>query len=297
MKLSMAHIAAILSFSLWGLFPIYWKSLSEIPAWDLFAHRLIWSFITLTIVVLTRKKLPEMKAAWRNKKTRYLLMISGLFISSNWLLYIYAINTGRILEASMGYFLNPLINILMGWLILQEKIRPLQWPSVLMAILAILMIALQTDMNHFPWIALTLSLTFAFYGLIRKLVPVGSIEGLYFETGFLVIPVLIYWFFQETNFLTALEVTSVGKFLLLSLSGMVTTIPLILFAYAAKRLPLRTMGFIQYLSPSLKFICGSLIFHEALSQERLYAFVMIWIALAWYTLESFLFLRKKSILT
>ncbi len=291
MNFSTAHLAAILSFSLWGLFPIYWKFFPEIGAWDLFAHRMVYSFITLILILGFRKKLFLLKEIWKSKKTRMMLMISAILISLNWLLYIYAVNSGMILEASMGYFLNPLLNVFMGWVILKEKIRRTQWPSILLALVAIILIAIQSDLNHFPWIALTLSLSFALYGLIRKLVHVGAMEGLGFETCVIVVPTLIIWMFQSTTPTTILQILPPWKLFALSLSGIVTCIPLILFAYSAKRLPLRTLGFIQYLSPSLKFVCALFIFHEPLRTERLLAFTLIWIALFWYTLESFIYIR------
>ena len=293
MNFNTAHLSAIIAFSMWGLFPIYWKYFSDVPSWDLFGHRMFWSFITLIGVLLFQKKLNILKDIWSDKKKRLLLIISAGLISSNWLIYIYAVNTGRILEASMGYFLNPLINVFMGRIILKEHIRWTQWPAILLALIAIILIALQSDISHVPWIALFLSVTFALYGLIRKLVHVGSLEGLSFETSIVVIPTLIAWGFQSTTPLTIFETISMGKFLILTLSGVVTCLPLVLFAYGARRLKLQTLGFIQYLSPSFKFICGLLIFHEPLSNERLQAFFLIWIALGWYTLESFYFMNKN----
>jgi len=283
-----AHLSAIVAFSLWGFFPIYWKYFSELSAWDLFGHRLFWSFVTLWLIVIVRKKTLIVKMIHEDRKTALMLLLSALLISSNWLLYIYAVNEGRILEASMGYFLNTLINTFMGWLILKERLRPTQWPAILLAFFAIILLALTTDLNHFPWIAIILALTFALYGLIRKLAKVGSLEGLTFETSLLIFPVIVYWiFYMGSSPLDALKVMSVGKYSILALSGLVTTLPLILFAYSAKRLPLQVLGFIQYLSPSFKFLCGLFLFHETLSDERLRAFVIIWIALGYYTLESF----------
>jgi chloramphenicol-sensitive protein RarD len=297
MTISSAHFAAIFAFSLWGLFPLYWKLFPEMSAWDLFAHRLVWSFLTLLTYVLFKKKLSILQDIWRAPKTRWMLILSAGLISSNWLLYIYAINTDRVLEASMGYFLNPIINVLMGRIILKENMRLTQWPSLILAILAIVLIGIQSDINHIPWLALILSVTFALYGLIRKLVHVGSLEGLSFETSVVVVPTLIAWFFRPTSPLDAPQLLSSWKMGLLTLSGLVTCTPLVLFAYGAKRLPLSTLGFIQYLSPSLKFICGWLILKEPLSAERLQAFYLIWIALAWYTAESYFFMKKKRILT
>jgi chloramphenicol-sensitive protein RarD len=295
MKISRAHLAAMLAFSMWGLFPIYWKYFSDIPAWDLFGHRLLWSFVTLFLIMLFRKKLSLVKEIWSDPKKRLMLVISALLISSNWLLYIYAVNIGRILEASMGYFLNPLINVFMGWLILKEKIRPTQWPAIILALLAIIILAIHTDITHFPWLALILSITFAMYGLIRKLVHVGSMEGLLFETAVVIVPTLIYWQMQESGPIKTFQYLELNRALVLTISGFVTSVPLILFAYSAKRLPLQTLGMIQYLSPSLKFLCGLFIFHEALSAERLQAFCLIWIALIWYTVESYRFARRGQV--
>lgn len=294
MNITSAHIAAITAFSLWGLFPLYWKIFSNVGAWDLFGHRLIWSFVTLMLILLYKKKLKTLKEIWAQKKIRYLLMLSAVLISSNWLLYIYAVNIGKVLEASMGYFLNPLINVSVGWLILKEEIRPTQWPAILIALIAIIIMAFQTDMAHFPWIAIVLSLTFALYGLIRKITHVGSMEGLAFETCFVLPPVLIYWFFHTTTPVDIFSQLPSWQLLLLALSGLITCIPLVLFAYSTRRLKLQTLGFIQYLSPSLKFICGWLILNEALSPEKLQTFFLIWFALAWYTIESFIFMKKRQ---
>lgn len=293
MNISQAHIAAMFAFSMWGLFPLYWKLYQNVPAWDLFGHRLLWSFICVLIILAAKNKLGALKEISKSPKTRLMLLLSALLISSNWLLYIYAVNIGRVLEASMGYFLNPLINVFMGWLLLKEKIRKTQWPAIIMAMIAIVLMGLQSDLNHFPWIALILSITFALYGLIRKLAHVGSLEGLGFETSLMIIPVMIYWFNQGTTPLTVFNMLPAWKLVVLTLSGVVTSLPLVLFAYAARNLPLSTLGFIQYLSPSLKFLCGWIIFHEVLTPERMQAFVLIWFALAYYTIESFMNSRKR----
>jgi chloramphenicol-sensitive protein RarD len=292
MSFSSAHLAAILSFSMWGLFPIYWKFFPEVKAWDLFAHRLVWSFITLILFLGFKKKLPELKKIWDTPKTRLMLLISALMISSNWLLYIYAVSIGQILEASMGYFLNPIINVFMGWIILKERIRPGQWPAIVLALAGISLMGYVSGISHFPWIALTLSLTFATYGLIRKMAHVGSLEGLAFETTLMLIPTLVIWYFQPSHPLDVFTQLVTWKIILLSLAGVVTCAPLILFAYGARRLPFGTLGFLGYLSPSLKFVCGWIIFDELLSPERLQAFGLIWLALGFYTLESFFNLKK-----
>lgn len=297
MNITSAHVAAMAAFSLWGLFPLYWKIFFDVGAWDLFGHRLLWSLITLVLILIYKKKTSSIKEIWNNKKVRWMLVLSAFLISSNWLLYIYAVNIGKVLEASMGYFLNPLINVFMGWLILKEELRPTQWPAILLAIVSIILLGFQTDIAHFPWIAIVLSLTFALYGLIRKVTHVGSMEGLAFETMVVTPAVLIYWFTLPTTPFTLFSQIEGWRMFVLSLSGLVTCIPLILFAYSTRRLKLQTLGMIQYLSPSLKFVCGWLVLHEPLSQAKLQTFVLIWIALAWYTAESFWFLKKKSVNT
>ena len=293
MTISSPHLAAITAFSLWGLFPLYWKIFAGIGAWDLFGHRIIWSFLTVTLIIFYQKKTTHLKEIWGNKKVRNMLMLSSLLISSNWLLYIYAISVGKVLEASLGYFLNPLINVFFGWLILKEELRITQWPAIILALASIVLMAFQTDFAHFPWIALSLSLTFGFYGIIRKVTHVGSMEGLTFETCFIIVPVMLFWTFQPSNPATIYNDVAPWKLLLLSFSGIITCIPLVLFAYSARRLKLQTLGFIQYLSPTLKFICGIFILHESLSLEKLQSFVLIWIALFWYSLESYFFIKKK----
>jgi chloramphenicol-sensitive protein RarD len=266
---------------------------ANVGAWDLFGHRLLFSFITLFFIAFFRKKLGALKEIWLNPKTRIMLIVSGILISTNWLVYIYAVNTGRVLEASMGYFLNPLINVAMGRLILKETMRPAQWPAVILALVAILILTMN-DLDHFPWLALLLSLTFAMYGLIRKLAQVGSLDGLTFETFLMIIPTLVCWYFRPTSPATVMGLVPHWKLFLLSLSGVVTCLPLILFAYSTKRLTLQTLGFIQYLSPSLKFVCGWAILNEPLAPERLKAFMLIWVALGWYTMESVMTHRKTK---
>lgn len=278
--------ASISAFCMWGLFPIYWKIFNGFSAWDLFAFRLVFSFITLLLIMIFTKKFKIIQLALKDKKKFFWLVISAILISSNWLLYIYAVNTNRVLEASMGYFLNPIILIILGRLIFKEQLRPTQLPSIILVIVAIAYIAYHTNLNEFPWMALSLSISFALYGLIRKLVKIGSAEGLFIETTVIAIPVLIAWPFITGNPLMILSDMGLGKALLLSLSGILTGGPLILFAYAAKNLKFTTLGFTQYLSPSLKFLCGILIFKEVLLPHNMVGFALIWTALALYSFES-----------
>jgi len=287
-----AHLSAILSFSLWGLFPIFWKVFSDLKSTELVAHRILWSFITLILILFLKKRMQFFKEIWLDRKKRYFLALSALMISTNWVLYIHAVNNGQILEASLGYFLNPILNILIGSIFLKEKIRTLQWPSIILVFISIIYIVLQTDLTHIPWIAISLSLSFALYSLIRKIIHVGSLEGLAYETSLMILPILIWWSFDDSSPISFINQLPHWKIFLLTLSGLITSIPLILFAYGAKRLDLSTLGFIQYLSPSFKFLCGLVIFHEPLSITRLQAFIIIWIALGLYSIESVLHHKK-----
>ena len=290
----MAHLSAILAFSMWGLFPLYWKVFTELSAWDLFGHRLLWSFLTLVIILIFKRKLMSLRYAFSDKIVRKNLIFSGIFISSNWLLYIYAVNSGRVLEASMGYFLNPLLNVIMGVFLLKEKLRLTQWPAIISAILAVLILFFSEGIETFPWIAFVLSFTFAFYGLLRKITPIGSLEGLAFETSFILPLYLIFWFSFFPDPIKSFSVLSNSKLIFLMLSGLITCLPLILFAYSARRLSFQQIGFIQYLSPGLKFICGYFILHESMSTSKWIAFIFIWIALLYYTLENLWFMKKSK---
>lgn len=297
MQISSAHFAAIFAFIFWGLFPLYWKLFSEVSPWDLFGHRLIWSFLTVFFILFIKNKLSKLREIWKNKQVRYMLIISSILISSNWLLYIYAVSINKVLEASMGYFLNPIINVFFGWLFLKEDIRRMQWPAILLAIFSIILLVFQSGINYFPWIAMTLSMTFAAYGIIRKLTHVGSLEGLSFETSIIILPTLLYWYFLPTSPSTIFNSLPTWKIFALSASGLITCTPLILFSFSARRIKLQTLGFIQYLSPSLKFVCGLFILNEPLNHKSLQSFILIWLALLWYSTESFIHLNQKKNIT
>lgn len=281
-----ALLASIAAFTSWGLFPIYWKFFPELPGTALFMHRLFWSLVTLSILVPATGRLPSLRAIVRDKR-RWWLFLSAVLISSNWLLYVTAVTHGKIIEASMGYFLNPLLNVLFGAFFLRERLRRWQWPAVLLAMAGVGWIAWFTGSQGFPWMAIALSLTFAFYGVIRKLTHVGSLEGLCYETWVVFPFFALWWFIAGGNPLEDFRMLGLGKSLLLCFSGFITCFPLVLFAYATRRLSLQAIGFTQYLSPTFKFLCGWWVFHETLSPERLQGFVLIWAGLAWYTMEGF----------
>jgi len=290
---SKALLAACLAFTCWGLFPLYWKLFPELTGESLFIHRLFWSLLTLFILVPALGKWHDLKAIV-NDKRRWWLLLSAILIASNWLMYVIAVTQGHILEASLGYFLNPLINVILGAVFLKETLRRTQWPAVLLASIGVVWMGLSAGLSHFPWLALALSLTFALYGVIRKLTQVGSMEGLAYESAVVFLPFVTWWFLRGGNVVADVTALGPAKFALLSLSGLITCLPLILFAYAARRLPLQTLGFTQYLSPSFKFLCGWLVFNETMTAARWQGFAFIWAGLAWYTVEQIVRIRGRA---
>jgi len=285
--------SGIIAFSAWGLFPIYWKYFNELSGYDLFNHRLFWSFFTLGLWAVYKNKFPELYGLWKSPKKKW-LVLSAFLITSNWFLYVIAITQNKIVEASMGYFLNPLLNVLFGWLFLKETLRPGQWPSLILALIGVGVMFTYSGLEQFPWMAIILSLTFAVYGLIRKMVHVGSLEGLTFENFIVFLHFMILWNFKSGSLIKGYETLGFYKYLALACSGLVSAFPLALFSYASKNLKLQTLGLTQYLSPTFKFLCGWAIFHEVIAFERWIGFIFIWSALLWYSLESVHHHRKIS---
>lgn len=275
---------AISSFLIWGLFPLYFRMLHDVAFFDIVVHRIFWSLIFLA-VLLTWKR----QWAWCGdiaRKPRVLLgfLLSALLLSSNWLLYVWAVNSDRIVDASFGYFMSPLISVLFGCLIFKEKLRPLQWMAVLMTLGAVSWLTWMS--GALPWIGLTIAATFSSYGLMRKIAHLGALEGLTLETILLsplVLVVLIVSTLHGSNgFLQA----SLPSQILLALSGPVTAIPLLLFAHAARRIPMSLLGVLQYISPTIQLMTGIFIYDEPFSGPRMTAFIVIWAALALYSLEG-----------
>ena len=278
------------AFLIWGLSPVYWKALGSVPAFEIILHRTIWSLLFLAGVLTISRKWEPFKIALATPKVRWILLLSTIIVGGNWFLFIWAINSNQVLQTSLGYFINPLVNVLLGTLILRERLRPLQLLAVLLAGGAVLYLTI--DFGRFPWIALTLGFSFALYGLIRKVAPVGALEGLTVETLFLSIPAVF--------FIADYEISGQGHFfaghlsisLLLAGGALVTALPLLLFNIGARRLHLSTVGFLQYIAPSCTFILGAFVYREPLSLTQLVTFVLIWTALAMYSVDSVMVFRK-----
>jgi len=285
---------AVLAYGIWGVLPIYWKAVQQVPAPQILSHRILWSFVFLAAIIYVRKDWSAFARAIRVRRTIVIFSLSAALISANWLTYIWAVNAGFIVESSLGYFINPLISVLLGVIFLKEKLRPAQWVPVGMAFVGVLY--LTVNYGELPWIALLLATTFSLYGLIKKTAPLSSLHGLSFETGILFLPALFFLIFAESQGIGALGHTGWLTGFLLVFTGVVTALPLLLFAIAARKINLSTLGILQYFAPTLQFLIGVLLYGEPLTGARLVGFVIIWIALVLYSFENFYARRKSALL-
>lgn len=282
-------LSAAGAYALWGFFPIYFKAIHAAPADQIVAHRFAWSFLFLIALVLLRRELPALRASL-NRRTLLTYLGAGILLVGNWGLYVWGVNSDHVIETSLGYFINPLVSMLLGVIFLKERLRPMQWLAVAMAAAGVLYLTL--SFGRPPWIALGLALTFGFYGLIKKLAPLDALPGLALETGSLFVPAVIY--------LLAAELRGVGSFghvapqtnLLIALSGIITAVPLLLFAEGARRVPLSTLGLLQYTTPTLQFLIGVFLYNEPFTSHQLIGFSVIWLALILFSTESLITTRR-----
>jgi chloramphenicol-sensitive protein RarD len=285
-------LAGIGAYVFWGLFPIYWKLLEEVPAIEILANRMVWSFVFVAIILTVKKDWEWFREALHNRKTLLTYTLAAILLSVNWFTYIWAVNEGFVVEASLGYFINPLVNILLGVIFLGEKLRRGQVAAVILAGLGV--VYLTVSYGSLPWISLVLAFTFGMYGLIKKTASLESMHGFSLETTVLFLPALGYLLYREANGVGALVNQGSAVTLLLVLAGPVTSIPLLLFGYAARRIPLSMLGFIQYIAPTLQFLLGVFVYAEPFPPTRLVGFSIIWLALLVYSLEGVFFNRKAK---
>ncbi len=283
-------LSVFFAYALWGFFPIYFKLLHAAPALQIMTHRVTWSFFFFLILILLRKQLKSLFQVI-NKRTLLIYALAGVLLAGNWFTYVWGVNAGYVIETSLGYFINPLVSFLLGVLILRERLRPLQWVPLGLAVIGVGYLTF--SYGRLPWIALTLAFSFGFYGLIKKIAPLGSIQGLMIETAAIFIPAAGFLLFAEFNGSGVFGHVSPLLTFLLALSGVVTAIPLILFANGAPQVPLITIGIIQYIAPTLQFLIGVFLYHEPFTQDRLIGFSIIWLALAIFTLEGINTRRHK----
>lgn len=277
-------LAAIGAYTLWGVLPVYWKSLQIVPAFEILCHRVIWSFVFALLLLIWKRRWGWLRQVWESPATRITFLSSACLLALNWFVYIWAVNGGHVVDASLGYFINPLISVLLGMVFLRERLRPWQWVAIGLAFGGVIFITL--GYGAFPWIALTLAFTFGLYGLLRKTAPLASLEGLSLEVGLLSLPALAYLLYLEAGGTASLGRAGGVVSVLLVFSGVATAFPLLLFAYAAKQITLSTVGILQYIAPTLQFLLGVLVYGEAFTGTRLVGFGAVWAALLIYFLEG-----------
>lgn len=284
---------ATLAFFFWGIFPLYFHALAEVPALEMLAHRMLWSLLFLAIVLTARRQWKWLPQTLRRPRILASFVASAVLLSANWFVYIWSVNNGHVIDASLGYFINPLINVLLGVMVLKEKLRRAQWVAIAVAAGGVLW--LTWSAGQVPWIALILGMTFGAYGLLRKTAALAALEGLSLETMILFPLALIYvvWLtVQGQNTFVNSEFDSTRW--LLAAAGPITAIPLLLFAAGARKIPMAALGLLQYLSPTMQALLGVWVFHETFPPARLIGFVIIWAALALYVAEGLWAARRQS---
>ena len=285
-------LAGIGAYLIWGFLPIYLKALQVVPSFQIMLHRLVWSFLFVMLLIFLRREWPQFRSSIASRRVFLIYSLTAVLLASNWLIYIYGVNSGQVIETSLGYFINPLLNVALGVVILRERLRPMQWLPIGLAAVGVLYLTLQY--GSLPWIALALAFTFGMYGLIKKIAPLGSLHGQTLETGILFIPAVIYLVFAENQGFGAFGHQGSTVTLLLAFAGVVTALPLLLFGYAARTIPLSLLGILQYIAPTFQFLLGVYLFQEPFTTTRLVGFAFIWFALLIFSLEGFYARRKQT---
>lgn len=284
-------VAGVAAFVTWGLVPVYWKLLRSVPASEILAHRFVWTCVFMILLLSLQRRWPEVIQTLRSRRTALLCAASGVMIAINWFVFIWAVNAGHLLETSLGYFMTPLVNVLFGALFLRERLSRGQLLSVLIAAGAVCYLTF--GFGKLPWVALTLCFSFGLYGLFRKTSGAAPIPGLFLETTVIVPLALgwLVWLSAESRLHFGVRVP--GWSLLLMSTGIVTGVPLLWFAHAARHLRLTTIGFLQYLAPSCTFLLGVFLYHEPFRRAQLLTFTLIWIALIVFTADAVARWRAK----
>jgi chloramphenicol-sensitive protein RarD len=274
------------AFAMWGLFPLYWRALEETPALEILAHRIVWSVVVSVALLLATRRLDRLVGIWASRRARIALSAAAVLICVNWGTYIAGVNSGHVVEASLGYYIGPLVSVLLGMTFLQERLRPWQWAALGIASIAVVILSLQV--GRMPWIAFLLAFSFGTYGLVKKQANVGAIEGLTWE-GLVVLPFALGFIVWASAAGQAKAWSQgPGHLTLLLLTGVVTASPLLCFAGAANRISLTVLGLLQYLAPSLQLAIGVIGFGEPMGAGRWIGFSLVWVALAIFTIESLL---------
>jgi chloramphenicol-sensitive protein RarD len=290
-KITSGTVTTIISFVMWGVFPLYWKILKHVPSTQILAHRVIWSLLLLVLLL-------SVQGRWRDTRifapfypNTLIFIITAFILGSNWLIYIWAVNSGQIVEASLGYFINPLVNVFLGMAILRERIYRWQKLSLMLALLGVLILIFRY--GHIPWIALVLAFTFGTYGLLRKTSRAGSMIGLFFDTAILSPLVLAYLIILASQGSGAFLSIDVRTDILLTGSGIVTAVPLLLFAHGARRIPYSAVGFFQYIAPTGQLLIGVFLYGEPFTSAHAICFGLVWMAISIYSFSTFALYRRS----
>ncbi|MEU3482402.1 EamA family transporter RarD [Streptomyces sp. NPDC033754] len=279
------------AYGMWGLVPLFWPLLKPAGAVEILAHRMVWSLVFVGLALLALRRWSWIPELVRSPRKLALITVAAAVISVNWGLYIWSVNAGKVVEASLGYFINPLVTIALGVLVLKERLRPAQWAAVGVGFAAVLVLAI--GYGQPPWISLTLAFSFAIYGLVKKKLNLGGLESLAAETAVLFLPALGYLIWLGTRGDLAFGSEGAGHAALLASTGIVTAVPLVCFGAAAIRVPLSTLGLLQYLAPTFQFLLGVLYFHEAMPPERWAGFSLVWLALTLLTWDALRTARRS----
>jgi chloramphenicol-sensitive protein RarD len=275
---------------MWGFFPLYWPLLEPSGAVEILAHRIVWSMVAMVVAVVAVRRRSALRATFADRRTRLLLAAAAVLITVNWGTYIWGVNNGHVVETSLGYFINPLVSVMLGVLILGERMRRLQWVAIGIAGLAVL--GLAVDYGRPPWVALVLAFSFGAYGLVKKKANAGAVESLVVETALIAPVALAYIAFLTVTGASTFGGNGVGHVLLLMGTGVITVLPLLCFGAAATRIPLSTLGLMQYVTPTVQFILGLAVFHEPMPVTRWIGFSFIWLALVMFTVEALVHRRR-----
>ena len=288
-------VLGVAAYGIWGGFPLYWPLLEPAGAIEILAHRILWSMLTMGLLVVVFRRTPQLRAILADRRTFLLLATAAVVITANWATYIYGVNNERVVETSLGYFINPLVTVLMGVFLLGERLRPLQWAALAVASLAV--VVLTVDYGRLPYIALVLAFTFGTYGLLKKTADVGAVESLAVETTVVAPLAAVYLGWLVATGSSAFGTDGAGHAFLLASAGVVTAIPLICFSAAATRVSMTTLGLLQYLAPVLQFGLGVFVLDEAMPASRWIGFVLVWVALVIFTIEATHHHRRQLRLT
>ena len=283
--------SALAAFSLWGVIPIYFKAVSHVPSFEILAHRVVWTVFFLGMLIILKGSRSNICVVLRNKKLLATLLLSSLLISTNWLVFIWAVAHDQVLEASLGYFTTPIVSVALGMLFLRERLRTWQWFAVGLSVLGVSNLVLSH--GAIPWVAIGVSITFGLYGLVRKIAEVDAFSGLFVETLLIVLPMLAYLFFIGLNGTGGYGPSDLKLTGLLMMAGLVTATPLVLFAVAAKRLKLSTLGFFQYITPTGQFLLAVFLYNEPFTDALKITFGMTWLALTIYSFDSLTAHKRK----